>query len=65
MDKFVKPSYVGNLAGIVDYSTTTDKVLLRFPSLTGNDYYVSFNKATGFNSATGDAINMVTGEISC
>lgn len=47
------PTYTTKLAGIVDYSTTSNKVLIEIQQTSSTTfYYVNYNRASGINAQT-------------
>jgi len=56
-------AYSGPLMGIVNYSSNSSPVLVKINTSSTVDYYVNFNRKTGFNSGTvegGDQVTVVS-----
>jgi len=53
-------SWTGVLHGLVDYNdAATDTVLIKINTATPLDYFISYNRKTGFNNETGEGDNHV------
>jgi hypothetical protein len=53
-------SYIGSLGGIADYSDSDNTVLVKLDTGESTDYYVNFNRKSGFNSGVKEGGNQVT-----
>jgi hypothetical protein len=60
LDKTTNTSYVGVLGGIADYSKSNNTVLVKLNTGSSTDYYVNYNRKSGFNSGTQEGGNRVT-----
>jgi hypothetical protein len=60
LDKDNRGSFVGVLGGIADYSGSNNTVLVKLNTGKSTDYYVNFNRKSGFNSGVKEGGNRVT-----